>query len=432
MADKITKTEDVADKFFDGRGKIGSYAENTGGGHPFSKGNSNTRTTGANGKIRQVENEDTDQARTSDGKFTYKSANGETAKYPGRGKTVPPQLTGGKNGVYINEEDAQEKGGISAKEFYESEDANGFTPFQKGDKVAFKGKVRTLTVDQFTIAQGYLEDLKAETEEVDKEKATRVLFGEKIDTEPLKEKINELRNKGELTPEEDKTLKTSEGLLKDAEYFNENYADRGFVLEKNKTTSFRKLADNVMSKFIEKYSEVKKGRRSKQEKEAVRESKKHKGAAYGVTAKPGEEDEGEAYKSPYAKDTKYLEGEKAKKETAEKEKAEKKEAREEEKTAQEKKKSERTELETQRKEAEAQRKKYSDITQEDRDEYLDDIESQLKEAGWSQREINEELSSMSEDEINEEIYQYRQKQKQTDSDKQFVSDLMGSGKGLRD
>lgn len=88
-------------------GEFGNYKEDTGGGKPFST--SNTRTTKDNGKYRQANN-DTMQPRTSDGKFTYKSANGESIdpKYgPSRGKTVNPILTGGKNGIKIEDVESQ-------------------------------------------------------------------------------------------------------------------------------------------------------------------------------------------------------------------------------------------------------------------------------------------------------------------------------------
>lgn len=87
-------------------GNFGSYSEDTGGGTPFEAGNSTTRTTKENGKIRQANN-DTMQPRTEDGKFTYNSANGKGLKYPSRGKTVNPILTGGKNGVMIDEVEKQ-------------------------------------------------------------------------------------------------------------------------------------------------------------------------------------------------------------------------------------------------------------------------------------------------------------------------------------
>lgn len=92
-----TKIQDTEDSDF------GKYTEDTGGGKPFD--DSNTRTTKANGKYRRANN-DTLQARTSDGKFTYKSVNGKAIdpKYgPSRGKTVNPLLTGGVNGIKIDD-----------------------------------------------------------------------------------------------------------------------------------------------------------------------------------------------------------------------------------------------------------------------------------------------------------------------------------------
>ena len=84
---------------------FGEYDEYTGGGHPFKAGDSNTRTTRENGKLREQENAGkTEQPRTGDGKFTYKSVNGQSIdpKYgPSRGVTVPPTLTGGENGIKI-------------------------------------------------------------------------------------------------------------------------------------------------------------------------------------------------------------------------------------------------------------------------------------------------------------------------------------------
>ena len=95
MAQK--KIEETQDSGF------GKYSESTGGGKPFST--SNTRTTRENGKYRQANNK-TNQPRTNDGKFTYKSANGKSIdpKYwPSRGKTVNPLLTGGVNGIKIED-----------------------------------------------------------------------------------------------------------------------------------------------------------------------------------------------------------------------------------------------------------------------------------------------------------------------------------------
>jgi len=162
MADKYVKTSEVADEYFNGKGKAGSKEDyqfgNTGGGEPM--GQEGKYPKGGRGVWKGTYKEEPErdsQARTQDGKFTYNSVEGKETKYPGRGKTVPPTLTGGKNGVYIDEKVAEEKGGESAKDFYADKD---YVPFRAGDKVAFEGKVRTLVVDQFKIAQGYDEAAK--------------------------------------------------------------------------------------------------------------------------------------------------------------------------------------------------------------------------------------------------------------------------------
>lgn len=86
-------------------GKFGQYMEGVGGGSSPEPGNPNQRAPGVNSDYRK-ENNDTNQPRTDDGKFTYKSVNGKSIdpKYgPSRGKTVNPLLTGGKNGVKIDD-----------------------------------------------------------------------------------------------------------------------------------------------------------------------------------------------------------------------------------------------------------------------------------------------------------------------------------------
>ena len=85
--------------------RFGTYQEGVGGGaspQPLKPG---THGHGVNSDHRQ-ENNDTMQPRTDDGKFTYKSVNGQSIdpKYgPSRGKTVNPLLTGGENGIMIED-----------------------------------------------------------------------------------------------------------------------------------------------------------------------------------------------------------------------------------------------------------------------------------------------------------------------------------------
>lgn len=84
---------------------FGNYSEGVGGGGSPKAKDPNQRGPGVNSEYRQ-ENNDTMQPRTNDGKFTYKSVNGQSIdpKYgPSRGKTVNPLLTGGENGVKISD-----------------------------------------------------------------------------------------------------------------------------------------------------------------------------------------------------------------------------------------------------------------------------------------------------------------------------------------
>ena len=85
---------------------FGSYSEGVGGGaSPHGKSAPSDHGHGVNSDYRQANN-DTMQPRTGDGKFTYKSVNGQSIdpKYgPSRGETVNPLLTGGKNGVKIDD-----------------------------------------------------------------------------------------------------------------------------------------------------------------------------------------------------------------------------------------------------------------------------------------------------------------------------------------
>lgn len=88
---------------------FGNYYEGVGGGGSPEAKDPAQRAPGVNSDYRK-ENNDTMQPRTDDGKFTYKSVNGESIdpKYgPSRGTTVNPLLTGGKNGIEINEVEKQ-------------------------------------------------------------------------------------------------------------------------------------------------------------------------------------------------------------------------------------------------------------------------------------------------------------------------------------
>lgn len=137
---------------------FGNYKETVGGGHPFEKGNSNTRTTKENGKKRKAENPTTMQPRTEDGKWTYKSVNGTSIdpKYgPSRGVTVPPTLTGGVNGIKID--DVEEQFGKKSGSYWDKWKDKWYT---KGGKVITEGlstKVSAETV--WNMAKEYNKDL---------------------------------------------------------------------------------------------------------------------------------------------------------------------------------------------------------------------------------------------------------------------------------
>lgn len=89
-------------------GGFGQYSEENGGGTPRGG-----VWGGKSGRVGWDEREKSGelpqnahrqkQARTSDGKFTYASVNGKETKYESRGKTVNPLLTGGVNGIKIDD-----------------------------------------------------------------------------------------------------------------------------------------------------------------------------------------------------------------------------------------------------------------------------------------------------------------------------------------
>lgn len=139
-------------------GNFGGYTEDTGGGHPFNAGDSNTRTTKKNGQYRK-DNNDTMQPRTDDGKFTYKSVNGKSIdpQYgPSRGKTVNPLLTGGKNGVKIEDVEkqfAEEKGDIW-DEYKDKWYREGGEAIVNGLKVKVAGQAIWDTAKEYDMVKG--------------------------------------------------------------------------------------------------------------------------------------------------------------------------------------------------------------------------------------------------------------------------------------
>ncbi len=143
-------------------GGFGSYTEDTGGGKPFAAGDSNTRTTKENGKYRKANNK-TMQPRTDDGKFTYKSVNGQSIdpQYgPSRGKTVNPLLTGGKNGVKID--DVEEQFASQSGAYWDKYKDKWY---RKGGQAVVNGlKVKVSAKAIWDVAKSRYDELKGEFE----------------------------------------------------------------------------------------------------------------------------------------------------------------------------------------------------------------------------------------------------------------------------
>ena len=159
MATKLGNIKDTEGANF------GNYKEANGGGTP--RGGIWGGKSGRVGWSNRVQTENVpengreDQPRTDDGKFTYNSVNGKETKYDGRGETVNPLLTGGKNGIKI--EDAK-------KEFEQKSgkiwDLLKDKVFAKGSlrvgKVGKKYKVQVSTNDAWTMSK-YSIDAKTGT-----------------------------------------------------------------------------------------------------------------------------------------------------------------------------------------------------------------------------------------------------------------------------
>lgn len=126
---------------------FGQYQEGVGGGSSPEAKDPNRRAPGVNSDYRK-ENNDTMQPRTDDGKFTYKSVNGQSIdpKYgPSRGKTVNPLLTGGENGVKIEDVETQfaNKGGAYWDKYKDKWYTKGGEVVTSGD---FKTRVAAETI----------------------------------------------------------------------------------------------------------------------------------------------------------------------------------------------------------------------------------------------------------------------------------------------
>lgn len=142
-------------------GKFGHYMTGTGGGEPIPAG-----------KKMSTEKRDPDQPRSSDGKFTYNSVNGKPLKDiskshgHSRGTTIPPTLTGGKNGIHYYSDSTHEhivKGGQDALEKFTS--LTVADAYRKGDRiVTFDGKIAIAKKDFIESATEYVANKKKEGE----------------------------------------------------------------------------------------------------------------------------------------------------------------------------------------------------------------------------------------------------------------------------
>ena len=159
MADKPYQKKKIQDT---AGSDFGNYQEGVGGGaSPNGKSSPGDHGHGVNSDYRS-DNNDTMQPRTGDGKFTYKSVNGESInpKYgPSRGKTVNPLLTGGQNGIMIDDVESD----------FASESGNYWDKYkdswyQKGSEVVTKGdfKVRVSAEAVWNVAKRMYDKVKGE------------------------------------------------------------------------------------------------------------------------------------------------------------------------------------------------------------------------------------------------------------------------------
>lgn len=124
---------------------FGNYSEDTGGGTPVQadgQGTQDSTKKGGKGRgamTRAKVSRNSSQPRTEDGKFTYNSVNGKGIKEKkSRGNTVNPLLTGGKNGVKI--EDVEENFASQSGEYWDKYKDKWYTG--GGEIVTSEGKTR--------------------------------------------------------------------------------------------------------------------------------------------------------------------------------------------------------------------------------------------------------------------------------------------------
>lgn len=143
-------------------GNFGGYHEDHGGGTPVNGGGRGEWTRRGRPGHR------VEQPRTDDGKFTYNSANGKgLSSGPSRGKTVNPVLTGGENGIYIDDvidKKGKLKKGIKTQ--FEEKSGDYWEKYkddfyQEGDKIvlAADAKTRIAAKSIWEVAKVYNTDI---------------------------------------------------------------------------------------------------------------------------------------------------------------------------------------------------------------------------------------------------------------------------------
>lgn len=185
---------------------FGKYQEAVGGGGSPEAKDPLQRAPGVNSSFRK-QNNDTMQPRTNDGKFTYKSVNGEAIdpKYgPSRGKTVNPLLTGGENGIMIEdvEKDFSNKYGAYWNKYKDSW-------YKKGGEIVTTGdfKVRVAAETIWEVAKRRYDTVKGEFE------GESSVFEETKKGRPGKEEMA-AKQKAQATGEETPVIEQISGGIK--------------------------------------------------------------------------------------------------------------------------------------------------------------------------------------------------------------------------
>lgn len=185
---------------------FGNYQEGVGGGGSPKAKDPNQRAPGVNSDYRK-QNNDTMQPRTGDGKFTYKSVNGQSIdpKYgPSRGKTVNPLLTGGENGIKI--EDVETDFANQSGTYWNKYKDKWYT---KGGEIVTSGdfKVRVAAETIWNVAKRRYDSVKGEFE------GESSIFDETKKGRPGAEE-KAAKQKAQATGEEQAVINQSTGGLK--------------------------------------------------------------------------------------------------------------------------------------------------------------------------------------------------------------------------